>query len=445
MQPMYRRQLFFSISLVVLIPLVLFANFLWYTYSNHQVLDEALRASSVATTETLASSLANQDLSQPELIKGTLNDVVNKNAGVVAITVYREVDGNLTAAASTDHATELELLTDAQTASAWRDGTTTPELQLNAAHQYVWQASAVIRDTDGKKHGLVTTQFATDTADQSFTTAYYQSFTLLLISEIGILLLLISSFVSIGYARKNASLPMTRMKEGLLSEAITSLQSNLAMINKNYAELAKRDYDKLLDTPGEQYVEGLHHYAADLTSLSSSLLTLNQLAKGEIQPAGDSIELSAVVTQSLERLKKDSRGWGISIHHNESGGAITIKSDRKIVTQVMQSLLQLVAEHTNKGEIVIDYQSIAPGQWSVIIKGTPFQTDTEQSDALDFGLTLGTGFWISAQLMQRLGGQLQANLKPVHVGTFVLSFPGSTAPSGADKIVKSIDITKPNK
>ena len=222
----------------------------------------------------------------------------------------------------------------------------------------------------------------------------------------------------------------SRLKSQFLANMSHEVRTPLAAI-MGVAELGRGA--KTLNEAQELF-ETVAGAGQTLLSLANDLLDVSRLEAGRLRIEEGSVEVKALVEQSVGLLQAQARAKGLTVQVFVEPDAPVVKGDRGRLAQVLTNLLSNAVKFTEKGGIVVRAK-VSGGMLTLSVADTgvglspaqqerlfePF-TQVDESATRRYG-GAGLGLALSRQIARLMGGELTLESAVGHGSTFTCTVP----------------------
>jgi signal transduction histidine kinase len=230
---------------------------------------------------------------------------------------------------------------------------------------------------------------------------------------------------------RTAELEMANKELEAFSYSVShDLRSPLNIIN-GYTSLLSRNYDKVLDHPGREYLDNITLAINQMTTLIEDLLSLSRVSLADIKP--QKMNVSDLVRDIYSELVKGKEENKIQINIEEN---IFVCGDHGLLRIVLQNLLQNAIKYSSKNQHPAIYFGASSSDKNHTIfyvrdNGIGFSMDEAKnlflpfhrlSNAQSFTGT-GIGLATTARAIQRQGGKIWAESEVGKGATFFAKLP----------------------
>lgn len=261
---------------------------------------------------------------------------------------------------------------------------------------------------------------------------------------------------------------LDKMKSAFLASVSHELRTPMTSIF-GFARLIRRDCEQVLpsDTTDNSKVGKLTRRIKEnldiieqegkrLTRLINNVLDLSRIESGRVQWRDKPLNVSDVVADTLEGLKKDHRKEpAVEIRVEMAQGLSMTKADPERLGQVLRNLLDNALAYTSEGLITIRADMAENNRVRFQIKDTgtgipkseletlfdSFDPKSGQDTLLDKAKGTGLGLAVSQRIVARYGGVITVDSAPGRGSTFTFTMPATDeSPAPAPRKVPATPI-----
>jgi PAS domain S-box-containing protein len=200
----------------------------------------------------------------------------------------------------------------------------------------------------------------------------------------------------------------------------------------------------LLQLPGpindeqEKQLRTVQSSARHLLSLINDLLDLTKIASGKVELHPEPVNCRAVIEELALVFRPQARQKGLVLQFRGPADAVTLRTDRRALQQILMNLMNNAIKFTDKGEVnVVLERAIVDGRAMAMISVADtgvgiaghnqdklYQafTQIDQGSTRQFEGT-GLGLHLSQQLAGLLAGRISCTSQPGKGSIFVLALP----------------------
>jgi len=225
---------------------------------------------------------------------------------------------------------------------------------------------------------------------------------------------------------------LNREKDRFMSMAAHDLNSPLTAIimkcsvaemEENFSEASTHDF-----------LSTIRNNALRMSHLITNLLNADKMEHGQMQLKSGLIDLSGVVSESMETLQPCAESKAIRLEFGGPAAPVQIKGDREATLQVMENLLSNAIKYTPYGKTVVVNLIAKDGKARVeVLDQGPGISDEERPRLFGKYVTLsarptanepshGLGLSIAKTLVESMKGRIACESKEGEGALFVVEF-----------------------
>jgi signal transduction histidine kinase len=220
-----------------------------------------------------------------------------------------------------------------------------------------------------------------------------------------------------------------RMKRQFFTLVSDDLRNPLAAIT-GYARTMRQNWDRLDDPTRAEFIDRIEQQSLRLGRRIEQMLTISGIRRAEPGEAA-SFDVAAAAREAAQRFGEDERLVLDDLPEQEARG------DRGGFVAVVVTLLENALEHTD-GKITVtcgaeggyvrlevrdDGPGVSPKRLRWLLAG-PFSR-MEQGGAVEEGGSLGLSLYIARQVLEGMGGELEAGSDPEAGSVFTAVIPAA--------------------
>lgn len=408
----------YPVIVIIAIPLLLAFNTIWNLRSFNRDVNFLIRHQAIGIADTLKPTIE-KDINNKNELNILLFSTTRSNEDIIMATIVKKVGEDFEVVASstspgdTEEATQLGL-------NQLAVGFNQPFAGLSYDPHFgknVWNVVVPLSLESEDKH-LLFIKLKTDVVETILGRTSRDSLIILIILIATTFVLLANHFVFYKKAIKAQQLAeIDKLKDEFFSMASHELRTPVTAIT-GYIELIR---DKLSVEENQKVNEDfniLEIMSGDLKILINDLLDVSRLEQHRLKVSKQNIQVNDIVSRVISSLYLSAKQKGLIIKFTPYE-LPEIKTDPDRVRQVLTNLLGNSIKYTLKGEIIITVQKrsrnieITVKDTGVGIPAdhlsklfTKFHRVKDQNTREVRGS--GLGLWISKQIVELLGGKIQA-------------------------------------
>jgi DNA-binding NarL/FixJ family response regulator len=218
-------------------------------------------------------------------------------------------------------------------------------------------------------------------------------------------------------ARAELLADVDRMKREFFALVSDDLRNPLAVIT-GYSRTMRRSWEQLDDETKGEFLDGIEQQAHRLARRVEQILTISGIRRAEVWE-GAEFDLASAAREAAQRFADSPRLDFADLDH------VLVRGDRTSVVTVCLSLIENALLHTT-GAVMVRIEQGQDGLARLIVSDEgpgmgeerlerliagPFAR-MEEGPELDEGGSLGLSIYIARQLLEAVGGRMEAYSKP---------------------------------
>lgn len=422
--------------MIILVPVIFVANLVWSNYNVNKMLEGELQKKAVLMADAFSSSITDH-LSQPGQLTEEIQALLSSEPLIKEITIYQYTNNSFVTTASSNPDLNLVVLNDPTSVSAWSENKSVANQETySGTNEKVWSVITPLKDKNGNKVALLSTKLSVQDITDLEKSNYQQSLIFLIASVILIFILLINHLHFIWYAKLfSAVKEVNKLKDEFVVNATNNLQMPIITIKNYTATLSKTYYDRM-DEVGKKCLDGISVQISSLIIMAKDLLNLSRIEHGEMPVNKQDVNPATICQNVYEQLSAQSTIKKNNITYTPPDSQVITSVDAEKFKQAIISIVNIVQQKSGDSIINIFHEYVDNGDsWSVSIKSSAFVLNNE----LDFEKTednssvpqfnsviisdLGLSFWITQQVINRMGGRISIEPIAPQGAVFRIIFP----------------------
>ena len=431
-----RRELIYSLFLIIIIPASIIGSTLWLTQKVKDNFDLELRRKANLANEivgvqvsTILSSSTNAQA--VPLLQDIINQTRIQAPELDALAVSVPTPNGLQFLASSKADQNGKADETAQSLFAYSHSQPVASLvSSDEGNTREWLVATPVYSRTGVLLALTTARVSLAAADATMNATLKSSYIILAVITIGVILLLLNHFKFVAYAELfRTQKELDQLKDDFISIATHELKSPMSVI-KGYISMTLEE--KLPKTAKDMLTIALDQ-TDRLARLVHDLLDVSRLEQGKTKFSLSNFELSTIIDQivSVYQAKADDKKLKLKYDH---GDVISITADPDRAQEVFTNLIDNAIKYSRTGTVVISH-SLTPQAVVTTVKDTGIgMTPDEVShlfarfyrarneDNADIEGT-GLGLWIIKQYIEKMGGTIIVESQKGVGSSFIVTLP----------------------
>lgn len=409
----------YSLVLIVVITGALFINS-YYSLGKFQNTADALLKSKAILAENIFRALGTDLLHDPVSLQTKLDQVKEENSDVSEIAIFtRESDdASFKTIVSTDHQS-IGVMVDTVALPyliAWQDVRIASTFLTNKNGDRYWNVVKKITDADGHGLGLIVFQLSLKEHDAFVEKAIFQSYVVLILSLLFVLLLLGNHMRFFRYALRATKLEeVDRMKDDFISMASHELKTPITVL-RGYVDLLRDEARGAENKQSQEYLENMDSSLIRLNDLVEDILNVSRIEQNRLPITLQSIDLVPLLNDVAKQFALLAKNKGLSFQY-EPQASIFVAADPERVKQILVNLIGNAIKYTPKGTVTLSFKELDDAV-TVTIADTGLGIAPEavqhlfakfyrvKTDATTTISGSGLGLWISREIARQMGGDI---------------------------------------
>lgn len=418
-----RLEITYSIIVLITIPVIVAVNTIMLVQSTSLAFNTELqRKADLANSIIAQSSLQSIKSRQYEKIQTNLNSLESSQPTLMnSMLIVREDSDFIIAAHGASSAEQLNqsektqagLVVNSQNSIA--SLIDTYDRKSNPAQ--AWNVMTPVIDNN-KVIAIVSANYLTVDAQEAISSAYQQSFIVLMISIVLIFGLLFRHFRLVGYVQLLAKQKeLNQTMSDFLSVATHELKSPTSIIKGYLSNVMDGDYGNVEPKVKEQIQVAITQ-TERLNALVQDLLNVSRVEQGRIQYNITEVDITKVLHTVIDNYRPIAQSKGLVINYEPANNTPLVKADENRVQEVFTNLIDNAIKYTEKGSVTISHQ-INKDNITTSIRDTGFgispsakqrlfqrfyRVKTDQTQNIS---GTGLGLWIIKQYVEAMGGTIE--------------------------------------
>ncbi len=432
-----RRELIYSLFLVIFIPLCLIGGALWLTSQVKLNYDQELRRKANLANEvfgvSVAGALTSNTTDPAAVLLQSLIDATRRQAPEIdqlTVTIGRGSELQVLASSDTSLVRQADTTIQSQLAYS-KQNAIASLIASGEGNDREWLVATPILSPSGSVLAVSTMRVSLAAADQAMNAALMSSFIVLTVILLAVIALLLHHFRFVEYAelfRKQKELD--QMKDDFISVATHELKAPMSII-KGYISMAQEETDlpkinEMLTIAFNQ-TDRLNHLVTDL-------LDVSRLEQGRTKYSVEKVDLAVVIKPMLAVFKMKAEAKQLTLDYQAPTSLPDVAADPNRVSEVFTNLIDNAIKYSRTGAVTITHAFDATTVTTTVADTGIGMTPDEQSrlfqrfyrarndDTADIEGT-GLGLWIIHQYIDHMNGSIRLESEKGVGSKFIVVLP----------------------
>ncbi len=427
-----RREIIYSIIIIIFIPLLFVSNTVLLTTRVRNDSNRSLKRSADQTNTVLVESLRKSIESKDYKLVNDQVISINKeqpNIGSVLVAIKSNDSFSIVAQTadtpktlSSSEKLQLSLVFDRQRAVAVRIDAKTSDGRATKGWKVI---SPLIKD-DGVTEAAISTNILTSDAEELIDNTLMISFVATAIAIVVIIVLLFHHFRFVGYADLlNRQKEVNQTMRDFMSVATHELRAPMTIIKGYIAEVTEGSFGEINDAIRKSLNTAVAQ-TERLNNLVQDLLNVSRIEQGKLTIDMQKVDMVTTINTLVGNYTERAKSKNLQLIYVPEN-AVPVMADGGRVQEIMTNLIDNAFKYTQAGSITIKHRVEGKTLVTSVIDTGPGLSSEEQSrlfqrfyrvkndNTKDIPGT-GLGLWIIKQYAEMMGGKIMVS-SIVGVGT----------------------------
>jgi signal transduction histidine kinase len=411
-------RIIYSLVLVVILPAAFFIN-TYLINSNYEKNIDKITQRKATLVENVINSLLWDQISDDQKLQSLVEKIQKENSEITLLSIAKPQGepGEFQIVASSDQSFVGQKQSGSiQNIIAWEKPEGVAFLDRNEKGRF-WNVTKTLSDETGNKTALIAMAFSLADSDAIVQRTIYNSYWILMIIIVTVVLLVANQGRLFGYALTVTKLKeIDKMKDMFISMASHELRTPLTAI-KGFTELLKEKEEIQSNEQSSHFLNNISVSVERLNDLVNDVLEVSR-AEGNRLPM-EIIELdpSEIIAQSVEEMRPQAAAKNLVLDYQPIGTPVVIKADKDRLKQVLINLIGNSVKYTLKGSVDVSAK-IKGKELLITIADTGIGISSEdqanlfqkfyriQNDKTKNIIGTGLGLWITLEIVKKMNGNI---------------------------------------
>lgn len=280
-----------------------------------------------------------------------------------------------------------------------------------------WNVTKTLLDKEGNKTAMIAMAFSLASSDALVQKTISNSYWILTIIIITVVLLVANQGRLFGYALTVAKLKeIDKMKDMFISMASHELRTPLTAI-KGYVELVKEKKEIQENKETSHFLDNISISVSRLDSLVEDVLEVSRIEGNRFPMEFKIFDPSPVVSQAIEEIRPAADKKGLALSLELLPAPVKINADENRLKQVVINLAGNAIKYTEKGSVSVSMQA-KRNELLITVADTGIGISSEEqtnlfqrfyrvkNDKTKDIIGTGLGLWLTLEIVKRLQGKI---------------------------------------
>jgi signal transduction histidine kinase len=411
-------RIIYSLVLVVILPAAFFIN-TYLINSNYEKNIDKITQRKAVLVENVINNLLQDRISDDAALQVLVEKIQQEKDEIASLSIARPQNepGEFQITASSDPALVGQKQSGSiQNAIAWEKPEGVAFLDRNEKGRF-WNVTKTLLDESGNKTGLIAMAFSLSDSDALVQKTIYNSYWILTIIIITVVLLVSNQGRLFGYALTVTKLKeIDKMKDMFISMASHELRTPLTAI-KGYVELIKEKKEIKSDEQSSHFMNNISISVERLQDLINDVLEVSRVEGNRLPMEIVEFDPGEIISQSVEEIRSQATDKGLALNYQPLGSPATVKADKDRLKQVLINLIGNSVKYTMKGSVDVSAK-IKGKEFLIIVADTGIGISSEdqanlfqkfyriQNEHTKNVTGTGLGLWITSEIIKKMEGSI---------------------------------------
>jgi signal transduction histidine kinase len=411
-------RIIYSLVLVVILPAAFFINTYLINSNYEKNIDKITQRKAVLVENVINNLLQDRNAGDNEL-QSLIEKIKNENSEITGLSIIRSQNdaGDFLITASSDPAMVGQKQNGSiQDIIAWNKPEGVAFLDSNEKGRF-WNVTKTLFDNAGNKTGLIEMAFSLEDSDSLVRRTIYNSYWILTIIIITVVLLVANQGRLFGYALTVTKLKeIDKMKDMFISMASHELRTPLTAI-KGYVELLKEKKELQSDEQTSHFLTNISISVERLQGLVNDVLEVSRVEGNRLPMEIIEFDPGEIISQSIEEMRSQADAKGLALNYDPLGSPVKIKADKDRLKQILINLIGNSVKYTLKGSVDVSVK-IKGKELLVTVADTGIGISSEdqanlfqkfyriQNEHTKDIIGTGLGLWITLEIAKKMKGSI---------------------------------------
>lgn len=425
----------FSLVLVVLIPAAFFLNTYFINSSYEENIDKITQRKAVLV-ESVVNSLVGAKISENEGLQSAIERIAKENSEIVSLTISeprQEQNAFRVVAASEKELVGKEQTGDIQEMIAWSKSEGVAFLDRSERERF-WKVTKALTNGAGEKIGIISISFSLQDSDALVSRTIYNSYWLLILTVLIVILLVSNQARLFGYALAVSRLrEVDKMKDMFISMASHELRTPLTAISGN-VEFLREKKELMGNQESAHFLDNISVSVSRLQDLVNDILEVSRVEGNRLPIEMTGMDPREIIAQSVEEVRSSAERKGLAINYQAGAQGVIIKADPNRLKQVLVNLIGNAIKYTEKGSVDVSV-AIKNNKLAITVADTGIGISSEdqanlfqkfyrvQNEKTQGVVGTGLGLWLTLEIIKRMNGKITVESIEGVGSHFTVQFP----------------------
>lgn len=411
-------RIIYSLVLAVILPASFFINTYLINSSYEKNIDKITQSKAVLT-ENIINVLIRDSLADLGRLQPIIETIVRENPGIAAMSIVVPEDGTgaFKTVASNDASAVGRTASDSiQNMIAWNKPEGVAFLDRNERGRF-WNVTKSLSDGSGNRTALISMAFALDDSDALVQKTISDSYWILLVIIVAVVLLVANQGRLFGYAVSVAKLKeIDRMKDMFISMASHELRTPLTAV-RGYVNLLEESIVSGPSPENGKYLGQIKLSVQRLEDLVNDVLEVSRVEGNRLPMNIVDMDPNPTIAESVEEMRNQAEKKGLVLDYRSPDEPSLISADKDRLKQVLVNLVGNAVKYTETGTVTVSAKT-HNDEFLITVADTGMGMSAEdqeklfqkfyriQNEKTRSIIGTGLGLWITMEIVKKMRGRI---------------------------------------
>ncbi len=435
-----KREYYYSIAIIILIPTLIVINTVILTTKVRGDYDRELRRKA-ETTNNIIGTFIREKINDPEKAQKALMKVLVDDPEIEQLTIVVPTD--VTAGIVQDYEVLASSLVESvgEKAEGLLLTTTVQQGRSVATEQTLddgtrtWAVATLVQDEQEENViGIVIVNYGFDRINGLVSSLLNQSLFVLLGVVAVVFLLLLNHLRFVNYSVLFKKLQeVDQLKNDFLSVATHELKSPMAVIKGSLENIK----DGVFGKPNEQVSESINLALMEtdrLANLVTDLLNVSRIEQGRVTYKEEPVNMQEILLHLTNQYRSTAQAKGITLNYDATDMNYIITADHGRILEIFTNLIDNAIKYSERGEVTV-FHEVDKSTVKTIVRDTGIGMSAKEREKLFSRFYriqnektakisgTGLGLWIIKQYIEAMHGHIYVDSLEGVGTSFTVEFP----------------------
>ena len=434
-----KREYYYSIAVIVLIPVLIVVNTLFLTNRVRNDYDRELRSKADTTNNIIGTFIA-EKIGDPTKAQKALLQVLEDDPEIEELSIVIPTDTsdgivqNYEVLASSQPDTVGQPAEGLLLTTAVQQGRSVATEQTLADGTRTWAVATLVDDEKGEVVGVVVVNYGFSRINALVTSMLNQSLFILMGVVAVVFLLLLNHLKFVNYSVLFKKLKeVDQLKNDFLSVATHELKSPMGTIKGALENIT----DGVFGPVNERMQESINLALGEtdrLANLVTDLLNVSRIEQGRVTYKSEAVNLQEILLHLTNTYRARAQQKGLTLTYEATDKNYIITADHGRILEIFTNLIDNAIKYSLKGEVTVMHE-VDKNVVKTVVRDTGIGMSAKEREKLfsrfyriqnDKTANIsgtGLGLWIIKQYIEAMGGKIYVDSLEGVGTSFTVEFP----------------------